>query len=156
PLGESRNILAMVLPGATGRRAFTGRQLIEATALRIDDGARRSMWTNICRIRHSVEILIGRTNLDVLEHRLPGVGRDRGGIDDLQVAANRRAIYYPQLQIAELQRRAFQARRRRLGKVNYRVLPSAVLENSQAHGDRVARVEVPGKRVKGQESSKGD
>src|SRR4029077_9929026 len=78
------------------------------------------------------------------------------GIHDLYIAADRGPVNDPQFEIAEFQRRALQTRGRGRCRIDYRILAVAVLEHGQAHGDRVARVEVAGKGVKGQESSKGN
>ena len=102
------------------------------------------------------EILIGGADFDVCENGGAGVGRNGRGIDDLQVAADRGAVNDAQFQIAELEGRALQTSSRSLGEIDYRILAVAILENGQAHRDRVARIEVAGKGVEGQESSESD
>src|SRR5215472_1539661 len=89
-LRDGRNVLAVVLPAAAGtRRAFTRRQLVNATAVAIHNRAGWSIRAGIHGVRHSVEIRILRTYLDVLEDSRSVVGRITGAaILDRYVAAD--------------------------------------------------------------------
>src|SRR5205823_3825197 len=112
----------MVPPGSAGRSAFTRGQLVEAAPAGTHDRTRRSIWTSIRCVRYSIEILIGRSNFDVLENRGPGIGRNSRRIDDLQVAADRGAGDDPLFEIAELQGWALQTSGCSLGEINDRIL----------------------------------
>src|ERR1041385_3140478 len=146
----------MVLPFPTGRRTVTRRNLVEATAVRSCDRARRSVGAVVLRIRDTIKILIGWTNPDVLENRSSGVRGDGRGINDLEVAADRRAVNDAMFQVAELQHRTFQTVRRSPGEIDDRIVPVGVLENGQAHSDGVTRVEVARKGVERKESAECD
>src|SRR6266853_2659751 len=151
----------MVLPVAAGSGAGTRRQLVVAAAAGIHERAQRSIRTRIHIVWHTVEVEIGPGDFDILEDGCPGIGRNSWGIHDLQIAADRSAVNNAQFGIAELKRRAYRTGGRIAGEINNRILTVTILENGQAHSDRVARVEfecgvVPTKGVKGQESSKCD
>ena len=73
----------MVLPGAAGSRARTRRQLVDAAPVSIHGATGGSIRTLIRRIRHSIEILVGPDDFDILEDGFARVSRNGGGIDNL-------------------------------------------------------------------------
>src|SRR5436190_23998082 len=99
-----------MVPPATARRGtFARRELIKTATIRIHNRARGRVRARIERVWNSIEILIGRADLNVLVNSRTGVGGTRWGIYDLEIPAKCAAIDDTLFEIREWKHRALQA-----------------------------------------------
>ena len=130
---ESGNVGAMIPPGAAGSWTGTGHQLFDAASLCAHYGAWRSIRAEIHRIGDSIEVLIRRANLDILEHGYAGIGWDGWGIDYLQITTKRAVVDNALFEIGELLGRALHT----IGRINDGALAVAIQKIGYSQRDGI-------------------